>query len=191
MKCLRGARFQAGTGRSKRRPARSWRILSRPVPADLEDLSGHDQRGVRLRPGGQGAAGRRPDRDGSRRSNSQHRRYATDFADDQWKPVAESERTDDLSHLQCTDLRRFRNSATESLARFLHSFLSPWLPPVCPHGSVPMARRHGICTGHHRARNIYACPLKPKLRPRRRFVRRAATPSPAKAGSRKLPCACS
>jgi hypothetical protein len=32
------------------------------------------------------------------------------------------ERADDLSHLQSTDLRRFRNSATESLGRFLHSF---------------------------------------------------------------------
>jgi hypothetical protein len=31
----------------------------------------------------------------------------------------------DLSHLQCTDVRRFRNSPTESHARFLHSFLSP------------------------------------------------------------------
>ena len=26
------------------------------------------------------------------------------------------------SHLQCTDLRRFRNTAMESLSRFLHSF---------------------------------------------------------------------
>ena len=36
--------------------------------------------------------------------------------------------SDDLSHLQCTDLRRFRNSAMESLGRFLHSFLSPRFP---------------------------------------------------------------
>jgi len=31
----------------------------------------------------------------------------------------------DLSHLQCTDVRRFRNSPTESHARFLHSFRTP------------------------------------------------------------------
>ena len=38
---------------------------------------------------------------------------------------------------------------------------------------------------------IYPCPLKPKSRLLLPFARRAATPSPAKVGSRKLPCACS
>src|SRR5713101_7941510 len=63
------------------------------------------------------------------RSVSQHRPYATEFAGDQWKPVAELETSKDLSHLQCTDVRRFRNSPTESPRRFLHSFLSPGIRP--------------------------------------------------------------
>jgi hypothetical protein len=38
----------------------------------------------------------------------------------------------DLSHLQCTDVRRFRNSPTESHARFLHSFQTGLAPLYFP-----------------------------------------------------------
>ena len=74
---------------------------------------------------------------GPRRSTSQHRRYAAGFAGDQWKPVVELEAQDDLSHLQCTDLRRFRNSVMESLGRFLHSFPSPRFPRVSSNQERP------------------------------------------------------
>jgi len=65
---------------------------------------------------------------GPRRSASQHRRYATGFARDQWKLAAELETSQDSSPLQCTHVRRFRNSATESFGRLLHSFLPPDFP---------------------------------------------------------------
>src|SRR5258708_6639568 len=58
----------------------------------------------------------------SSRSDSQHRRYATTFAGDQSKPVADLETLKDWSQLQCTNVPRLRNTVTESLGRFLHSF---------------------------------------------------------------------
>ena len=51
----------------------------------------------------------------------------------------------DLSHLQCTDVRRFHNSPTESHARFLHSFLSL---SIRIHHTKTRDRRNGSDRGH-------------------------------------------
>jgi len=58
--------------------------------------------------------------------------------------------------------------------------------------SEPAPPAHSpICTAQRQRSTIYPCPSKLRFRPLPPFARRAATPSPAKAGSRKRPCACS
>ena len=54
---------------------------------------------------------------------------------------------------------------------------------------VPFPHRRNLYWQSQRS-TIYPCPSKLKSRLLRPFARLAATPSPAKAGSRKPPCAC-
>src|SRR5712692_1339406 len=52
---------------------------------------------------------------GRRRSVSRRPHCVEPVGGDQWKPVAEKAVSNRLSHMQCTGLRKFRNSAIESL----------------------------------------------------------------------------
>src|SRR6266849_3387774 len=62
---------------------------------------------------------------GRRRSVSRRPHCVEPVGGDQWKPVAEKAVSNRLSHMQCTGLRKFRNSAIESLRSISSHFQSP------------------------------------------------------------------
>src|SRR5260370_15347487 len=78
---------------------------------------------------------------GRRRSVSRRPHCVEPVGGDQWKPVAEKAVSNRLSHMQCTGLRKFRNSAIESLRSISSQLPVPRILsflPVRPDPPIPL-----------------------------------------------------